>query len=66
MFVPHSEFDVAEGSQPLEETANAANAPIIDDPPLVRRELILFHHHLKSNSGMCTWLIDKVVGRLCD
>ncbi|KAF5782094.1 hypothetical protein HanXRQr2_Chr11g0491491 [Helianthus annuus] len=36
MFVPHSEFDVAEGSQPLEETANAANAPIIDDPPLVR------------------------------
>ncbi|KAM0041874.1 putative ubiquitinyl hydrolase 1 [Helianthus debilis subsp. tardiflorus] len=36
MSVPHFEFAAGEGSQPVEENANAVDAPIVDDPRSVR------------------------------
>uniref|UniRef100_A0A251TS21 Putative TRAF-like protein n=1 Tax=Helianthus annuus TaxID=4232 RepID=A0A251TS21_HELAN len=36
MSVPHFEFVAGEGSQPVEENANAVDTPIVDDPPSVR------------------------------
>ncbi|KAM0006405.1 putative ubiquitinyl hydrolase 1 [Helianthus debilis subsp. tardiflorus] len=35
MLVLHSEFVAAEGSEPVEETANSVDAPKVDDPPKV-------------------------------
>ncbi|MFS7937710.1 putative ubiquitinyl hydrolase 1 [Helianthus anomalus] len=36
MLVLHSEFVAAEGSEPVEETANSVDVPKVDDPPSER------------------------------
>ncbi|KAJ0922799.1 putative ubiquitinyl hydrolase 1 [Helianthus annuus] len=44
MSVPHFEFAAGEGSQPVEENANAVDAPIVDDPPSLEEDEILAPH----------------------